>query len=161
MPRKKQNRKPNHKLIKSTELYYVDELAKVIDVHVNTVSNMIKDGMQIVKGSYPYIIRGQFAIDYLKDRRKKSKTKLEQDDMYCLPCDKPYKPEKNVVRLKIITPKIGNLQSHCTNCERLTNRLISLKDLPEFQKVMNIVTLQDLPLREGINNSGICETKEV
>lgn len=161
MPRKKQNRNPNYKLIKATELYHVGELANTIYVHVNTVNNMIKNGMQVVEGSYPQIIRGQFAIDYLKDRRNKSKTKLKQDEIYCLPCRKPYKPEKQVVKLKITAPKKGNLQSNCPYCGNPTNRGMALQDLPKFQEVMNIAAPQGLPLTEGINNSGTCETKEV
>lgn len=162
MPRKKQNRKPNYKRIKATELYNIDELAKAIDVHVNTISNMIKDGMQIVEGSYPYIIRGQFAIDYLKERQKKVETKLQQDEFLCFGCGrKPSKAKDDFAKLQITAPKIGNLKAICCVCGATINRKISLLDLPKFKKVINIYTLPNLLLTEGITNSGICETNEV
>lgn len=162
MPRKKQNRKPNYKRIKATELYYVDELATTLDVHANTIGNMMKDGMRIIEGSYPYIIRGQFAIDYLKERRKKVETKLQQDEFLCFGCGrKPSKAKHDFVTLQITAPKTGSLKAICCVCGTALNRKISLEDLPKFQKIMNIQQLPNLPLSEGVNNSGICETNEV
>lgn len=161
MLRKKAKRKLNTRLIKSTYLYHVNELASTLDVCPNTITNMIREGLPIVEGSYPYIIRGEFAIAFIKVRMKKSKTKLKQDELYCLPCRKPYKPKNGIVTLHIIAPKRGNLKAACNICNRTTNRGISLEDLPKFQEVLRIKEVSSTPLIEGFNSSGICETQEV
>jgi|GEM_PF-1802475 len=157
MPRKKAKRKLNPRRLKATELYYIDELAARLGVHPNTIRNMIKDGMQIVEGSYPNIIRGQFAIDYINARQAKKETKSKWDEIYCLPCRKPFKV--SFATLEITAPKVGNLKSIC-ECNRIINRRISLEDLPKFQEVIKIQQLPNSPLIQGLDCSGICETKE-
>lgn len=161
MLRKKAKRKLNTRLIKSTELYLVGELAKTLDVCSNTISNMISEGLPIVEGSYPYIIRGELAIIFIRERLAKSKIKLKQDELYCLPCRKPYRPKNGMVTLHITAPKRGNLKSPCNTCDRTTNRGIALEDVPKFEKVLKIQKVLNPLLIEGFNSSGICETKEV
>ena len=79
MPRKKAKRKLNPRVIKSKCSYYVDELARVLDVHSNTIRNMIKEGLAIIESSYPYLIYGQEAIDFINKRQKASDNKLKDD----------------------------------------------------------------------------------
>ncbi len=161
MSRKKAKRKLNTRVIKSTELYLVGELAKTLDVCPNTITNMISEGLPIVEGSYPYIIRGAFAIVFIKKRLEKSKTKLKQGEFYCLPCRKSCKPKNNIATLHITAPKRGNLKASCNMCSRTINRGISLEDLPKFQEVLKIKEVLNPLLIEGFNSSGICETEEV
>ena len=161
MPRKKANRKLNHRLIKSQVTYEVKSLAKVLDVCVGTTRNMIKAGMPIVEGSYPQLIKGEVAISYIKEMKIKCSIPLKQDEFYCMHCGKGSKPSNGVAWLEITAPKVGNLKSYCAvNGITKINRRISLQDLPKFHEVMHIHKLQDSLLRQGLDSSVICETEK-
>lgn len=162
MPRKKAKRKLNPRRIKAKSSYYVHELAKVLGVHPNTILNMIKAGLPVIEGSYPYLIRGEEAIAFIRDRRAKSKTPPKKDEIYCFDsgCRKRTKTKNGEAVLEIITPKIGNLKAACEVCGTKTNKRISLEKLHEFQEVLKIQKLLNPRLIQWFNTSTICETKE-
>jgi hypothetical protein len=161
MPRKKAKRKLNPRRIQSKTAYEVNKLAKALGVHPNTIHNMIKDGMPIIEGSYPFLILGANAQAFIIERQAKRKNSLKQDELLCMHCVKGSKPKNGVAWLEIIAPKIGNLKSYCAvNGTTKTNRTISLNDLPKFQEVMQIHTLQNSGLGQVFDTSGICETKK-
>lgn len=159
MKRKKSNRKINTRLIKSKSSYYVNELAQTIDVCYGTLRIMIKDGLPVIEGSYPNLIYGQDAINFIKAKQAKSKKPLELDESYCFSCRKASKVKDDMATLELSTPKVGNLKSVCTICGTELNRRISLLKLPEFQKVLKIQQLRNPRLMQGFNSSFIYQTK--
>ncbi len=144
MPRKKAKRKLNPRRIKAKSSYYIHELAKTLEVCQNTIHNMIKAGLPIIEGSYPYLIMGGEAIAFIKKRQEKSKSISKLDEIHCMgsSCRKKTKIKNREVTLEITAPKTGNLKGVCEVCETKTSRFISLAELPEFQKVLKI---QQLP----------------
>jgi len=130
MPRKKAKRKLNTRRIKTKSSYYVHELAKAIDVCPNTIHNMIKAGLPVIEGSYPYLIMGEEAIAFIKKRQEKSKAIPQPDEIYCMGsgCRKKTKIKNREVTLEITAPKIGKFKGICEVCGSKTSRLISLTD---------------------------------
>ena len=138
MVRKKSNRKINIGLIQSKYSYNIEELAKKINVCKGTVNNMIKQGLSIIKGSYPYLIYGQDAIDFIGKKQRKEKIKLNINQFRCFKCRTSVEAKNNNAILEELTPKVGNLKSNCAICGTKINKRISLKKLPEIKKILNI-----------------------
>lgn len=162
MPRKAPKRKLNHGLIKATYPYYINELAKTLGVHANTTRNMIERGLPIVEGSYPKIIRGEDAINFIKEEKAKSRIKLKQNEFLCFGCGrKPSTAKEAVSSLEITSPKTGNLKAVCVQCGAKMNRRISLQDLPKFRAVLKIDSVLNPLLIQGLDSSVTCETEEV
>jgi hypothetical protein len=143
MSKKRSNRKINARLIKSKSSYYINELARTIDVCAGTVRNMTKEGLPIIKGSYPILIHGQDAIDFIKAKQERSKKPLEDDEFQCFGCRTSTKAKGNLATLEYSAPKVGNLKAFCPVCGTRLNRRISLCKLPEFQKVLKIQQLHN------------------
>lgn len=160
MPRKKAKRKLNPRRIKSRSSYYIHELAKVLGVCPNTIHNMIKAGLPVIEGSYPYLIMGEEAIIFIKARQEKSKITLKDNELHCFGCRKGTKTKNSEAVLQIISPKIGNLKAFCDICGSITNRRISLRKLSEFCEVFKIQQLPNTRLIQSLDNSTICETKK-
>ena len=162
MPRKKAKRKLNPRLIKSRSSYYIHELADALKVCSNTIHNMVKAGLPIIEGSYPYLIMGEEAIVFIKEKQKKEKVTLKDDELRCfgVKCRKATKAKNSEAVLQIISPKIGNLKAFCDECGSITNRRISLKNLSKFCEVFKIQQLPNSLLIQSLDNSTICETKK-
>jgi hypothetical protein len=99
---------------------------------------MVKEGLPIVEGSYPHLIHGQDAINFIKAKQVKLHKPLEVYEFRCFGCRKASKAKEDLATLEISTPKVGNLKAFCIICGTKLNRKISLSRLPEFQKVLNI-----------------------
>jgi hypothetical protein len=123
---------------------------------------MIKAGLLIIEGSYPYLIMGEEVIAFIKKRQEKSKAISEPDEIYCMGsnCLKKTKIKNKEVTLEITAPKTGQLKGICEACGSKTSRFISLAKLPEFQKVLKIQQLPNQRLIQSFNNSTICETEK-
>ncbi len=159
MAKRGAKRKLNPRLIKSQSSYEVNKLVKVLGVHPNTIHNMIKEGLPIIEGSYPFLIYGGAAKDFITERQRRRKAPLKQDEFHCLRCRKGTKAKNGFAELEILSPKVGNLKAICEECDiTKTNRRISLKDLPKFHAVIKIQELQNPRLVQGLDNSVICET---
>jgi hypothetical protein len=161
MPRKKAKKKLNPRLIQSKTAYSVEKLAKQLGVCPNTIHNMIKAGLPIIAGSYPYLVWGADAQAFIIQRQAKRKNPLKQDELLCMGCRRGTKAKNGIAELVIISPKVGHLKAICDLCGiTKTNRRISLQDLPKFYEVMHIHTVQNPRLEQGFDSSGTCETKK-
>lgn len=162
MPRKKAKRKLNPRRIKSRSSYYIHELAKVLGVCPNTIHNMVKAGLPVIQGSYPYLIMGSEAIAFIKERQAKSKTASKPDEIYCMSsgCRKRTKIKNREAVLEIVAPNVGNLKAFCEACGTKTNKRISLKKISEFHAVLKLQQLPHPRLIQSFDNSTTCETKK-
>lgn len=160
--KKKFRRNLNTKFIKSKASYYVYELAKLLQVHENTIGNMIKNGLIVIEGSYPYLIYGQDEIDFIRKQQKQRKFgKLAIGEFMCFSCKKKVEPLDKSVVLEIKSPKVGNIKSSCDICNKASlNKNISLQKLPEILNIFKIKKLLNPLLIQGFVNSDICETKK-
>jgi hypothetical protein len=160
-PRKKARRKLNPRLLQARTSYRVEKMALVLGVCPNTIHNKIKEGMPIIEGSYPFLIWGADAQAFIKGRQAKRKHSLKQDELFCMRCGRGTNPKNGIAMLEMLSPKRGHLKAICDSCGiTKTNRWIALKDLNKFHEVMHIHTLPHSRLGQGLNSSGICETRE-
>jgi hypothetical protein len=119
-------RHPNHRLVKIHRSYTVEEIAKLFDIHKNTVRRWVKEGLATADDRRPMLILGYVLVAFLQARRLKNKQTCKPGELYCVRCRAPRSPAGNMADYSPITEKFGNLVAICPDCDSLMNRHVSL-----------------------------------
>lgn len=119
-------RYPNHRLVKIHRSYTVEEAAKLLSKHKNTVRSWIKDGLNTIDNRRPLLIHGCDLAAFLQERRTKNKQSCKPGELYCVRCRKPRLPAGDIAEYYPITEKFGNLTAICPTCDSIMNRRVSL-----------------------------------
>lgn len=122
MPR---SRHPNPKLAKIHRTYTVDEVARLLNVHKNTVRRWIKQGLSTVDSRKPTLLHGLDLREFHEKRRKNAKRPCKPGEMYCVKCREPRRPAGAMADYLPISDTIGNLRGICPDCETFIHRRIS------------------------------------
>ncbi len=122
-------KKHNTRIIKQNYSYSLKEVSELLGVHVRTTRLWVKGGLEIIEGLYPYLVNGGDLKAFLDKRHMKSKTKLEENEMYCFKCRNAVTPLNNSVLIVYSGKTIGNgindfmLKGICPICLTNLNRL--------------------------------------
>ena len=134
--------------------YTIEETANLCDVHKNTVSNWIKQGLPICGKKRPFLITGRDLRDFLEAKRVKNKCSCKPDEIYCVRCHAPKKPAMDLIEYEVITATQGNLVAICPDCESIMNRRVSLEKLKQMPCYLSITkSLEELRITKCINPS--------
>lgn len=120
---------PNHRRVKIHRSYTVEEAARQLAVHKNTVRQWIKAGLPISDNKRPTLILGGELSAFLQVRRAKNKRPCSPGEVYCVRCRAPKPPAGGFADYSPITEQTGNLVAICPDCEGLMNRRVSLAKL--------------------------------
>ena len=131
-------RHPNYRLVKIHRSYTVEEVARLFDIHKNTVHRWVKDGLAIIDDKRPMLILGQVLVAFLQARRAKNKQPCKPGELYCVRCRSPKSPAGDMAEYSPVTEKIGNLIGICPDCDAIMNRRVSLAKIGEFQGKLDI-----------------------
>ena len=131
-------RHPNHRLVKIHRSYTVEEVAKLFDIHKNTVRHWVKDGLVTIDDKRPMLILGHVLTAFLQARRVKNKQTCKPGELYCVRCRAPRSPAGNMADYAPVTEKFGNLVAICPNCNSLMNQRVSIARIGEFQGKVDI-----------------------
>ena len=82
-------RRPNHRLAKIHRNYTVEEVAKLLGVHRNTVRHWLKQGLPTNDRKRPTLILGRDLGVFLQARRSKNKRRCQPGEIYCVRCRAP------------------------------------------------------------------------
>jgi Putative ATPase subunit of terminase (gpP-like) len=157
---KKFRKRFNHRLVKRKMSYSVKEICKLFGVHPNTVLSWInKEGLERMENIYPHEVYGGVLADFIAARQSKPKIKLAVEEFKCFGCKVARKPRGMIASICPHNQKLGRLKGFCDMCSGKINKIFSLKNLPEIQKVFSIQQWHISPLIEGENTSAICETE--
>ena len=131
-------RHPNYGLVKIHRNYTVEEIAKLFDIHKNTVRQWIKEGLETINDKRPMLILGHVLIAFLQARRLKNKQTCKPGELYCVRCRAPRLPAGNMADYIPVTEKFGNLVAICPDCNSLMNRRVSMARIGEFTGKVDI-----------------------
>jgi excisionase family DNA binding protein len=98
-----------HRLLKTHRSYTVDELARLLATHKNTIRNWIKGGLPVIDDKRPALIRGSELIGFLKARRTSAKRPCGPGFLFCLKCRSPREPGARMADYLPLTSTSGNL----------------------------------------------------
>jgi len=127
-------------LIKSNFIYTTDELAKLLEVHQGSIQRLINtENMPVIdKKQKPYLLKGKDTKEFLKNRTKKDKIKLEYFEFRCMKCKKAVKSVLEKLEYKIYEIRLGktafkaDVRGICAECG---SRLLKLSSDIKIQKI--------------------------
>jgi excisionase family DNA binding protein len=143
-------RRPNPRLIKIHRSYSIDEAARLLRAHKNTIRTWIKQGLPIIDRRRPTLIHGIDLSEFLKNRRKRAKRPCPPGYMHCLKCRSSQKPAAGLADYLPITATSGNLRGLCPHCGTLMHRRVAFAKLAIFGANLEIAFPQAVPrIRES------------
>ncbi len=153
-------RRPNPRLIKIHRTYTVDEAARVLGTHKNSVRNWKKHGLTPIDGKRPILFHGEELVRFLTERRAKAKTPCPRGHIYCIRCRAPKMPAGKMADYLPLTPTLGNLRGICPDCELLIHRRVSLAGLHAVRADLDIAFPEAAPRIGEIPSTSVnCDPK--
>jgi hypothetical protein len=116
-------------------------LGATVNRHVRSIQGWIKKGLPVIdRNSKPYLISGYEAKLFLQQRAESKKTKLKNDEFYCLKCHQPRTSLPRQLKFELTGKLIGNGQrqiiitGRCPNCLTQIRRFSSDKNITQIIK---------------------------
>jgi excisionase family DNA binding protein len=124
------NRRADWRRIKSKYSYTVEEAARTLNLHRNTVRNWVRrGGLTAMTGSRPHLILGAVLVEFLKARRLALKRKCGPGELYCLKCRAPRKPVAELIEHRPMASGRMRIVGICSTCETLMHRFVANRNL--------------------------------
>jgi excisionase family DNA binding protein len=144
-------RRPNPRLVKIHRCYTVEEAARRLNIHKNTVRGWIRGGLPTIDARRPTLIMGSELRRFLDTKRKTHKQPCALGEFYCVRCRAPKAPAGAMADYIAITATSGNLRGRCSDCGTLIHRRVAYAKLDHFRAVLDITVPQASP-RIGESN---------
>ena len=138
-------RHPNHRLAKIHRSYTVDEVARLLRVHRNTVREWIKRGLPTCDGMRPTLILGRDLAAFLQARRLKNKRPCQAGEIYCVRCRVARAPAGDMAEMRALTLASGSLIGICPCCESMMYRRVNLARLEQIRGKLDITFTEAQP----------------
>lgn len=134
------NRRADWRRIKAKYSYTVEEAARALNLHRNTVRNWIRrGGLAAMTGSRPHLILGSVLIEFLKATRLALKRKCRLGELYCLKCRAPRKPVAELIEHRPMTSGRTRIVAICSTCERLMHRFVANRNLAASLRELGVI----------------------
>jgi len=116
-------------LVKIHRNYSVEEAAKLLDVHKNTIRDWLGRGLPTIDQCRPILILGSALAEFLAHRRRRNKRPCGPRQIYCVRCRCPQHPVGGMADYKPMTTTSGNLVGVCPACDALIYRRVNFAKL--------------------------------
>jgi excisionase family DNA binding protein len=118
--------------------YSVEEAAKLLHVHKNTVREWLRHGLPAIDQRRPLLILGRELASFLDRRRRANKRPCAPGQIYCVRCRCPQAPAGSIADYLPMTATVGDLIGMCPVCDALMYRRVSLLRLGEVRGNLNV-----------------------
>ena len=135
----------NPGLVKIHRSYTIEDVARTLGVHKNSVANWLKNGLTPIDDRRPILIQGLVLRAFLQERRNRQKRRCAVGELYCLKCRAPKPPLDGRAIYVPLSSSGGNLQGRCSDCFTIICRRVSNARLNEFGAVLIITHRQVSP----------------
>ena len=154
-------RRPNPRLVKIHRSYTVEEAARTLGVHKNTVRAWIRRGLGTIDRRRPTLVHGLELRGFIEGRRAARKQACAPGQLFCVRCRSPKPPAGNIAEYIPMTATSGNLRGICADCDALMHRRVAVARLNEVRGDLKISSPQAAPrIGESIPPSENCESNE-
>ncbi|MEL7284561.1 MAG: helix-turn-helix domain-containing protein [Pseudomonadota bacterium] len=109
---------------KSFRSYTINESAEVSGVSARTIRNWIAQGLQVMDGERPVLIRGDDLCKFIKEQRAGRKIETAPDEFYCVCCKKARRAAEGFADCTITGNRV-KLTAFCEVCETVVSKSIS------------------------------------
>jgi hypothetical protein len=153
-------RRVNPNRVKLHRSYSVEELARCLDVHKNTVRHWQAKGLEPIDKVRPVLFQGAAVRDFLTKRNSSRKTPCAPGTLYCFHCREPHAPALGMVDYVPMRPGSGNLRAICECCETVMHRRVREADINKVMPGCTVQFAQGQPSLSGqIAPSLNCDSK--
>ena len=150
-------KRANPRLIKLHRPYSIDEAARTLGTHKNTVRSWIKDGLQIADCKRPTLILGHDLRRYLENKRKAAKRPCAPGEFYCFKCRQPMRPALAMVECRPRNGVSGDLKG----CGGWMHRAARLAAISAIMPNIDVQIVEaEARIRERTNPSLNCDIQE-
>ena len=154
-------RRVNPRLIKLHRPYAVDEAARALGVHPNTVRHWIGQGLPAFESRRPTLILGSELRAFLTTRRKRSKRPCQPGTIYCFKCRAPRRPALGMVDFTAHSATGGNLKALCETCGTVMHQRVARAAIARKMPGMEIKFREAEPRLEGSAQSPLnCDERK-
>jgi excisionase family DNA binding protein len=119
---KRRNGRPDGRRVKSLRSYSIDEIARLLGVHRNTVRHWIRKGLPVVDDRRPSLILGSELRAFLTRQRNARRQSCQPGQIFCVKCRKPREPFGKEADYVPSSPTAGALVGLCPVCGTLIYR---------------------------------------
>ena len=139
-------RRVNPRLIKLHRTYSVDDVARTLGVHKNSVRGWIKSGLPVIDKARPVLMLGRELRAFLERQREARKRPTTPGHIYCFKCRDASKPAGGMADYVPLNSTTGNLQALCETCGTVMNRRARQDQLPIIMPGL-VVQIRQAPSR--------------
>lgn len=139
----------NPNRVKLHRSYSVDELARCLDVHKNTVRHWRAKGLEPIDESRPVLFQGTTVRAFLADRNSSRKRPCPPGMLYCFRCRSPRAPALGMVDFVAMRPGGGNLRALCEFCETTMHRRVREAEIAKVMPGCAVQFAQAQPRLSG------------
>lgn len=120
----------NPRLIKLHRCYSIEEAARTLGVHKNSIRGWRSEGLEPIDGGRPMLFQGQALRAFLERRNSKRKRPCPPGTLYCFKCREPRPPALAMVDWTPVNDITGNITALCEACETVMHRNARRDALP-------------------------------
>lgn len=131
-------RRVNHRLIKIHRSYTVEQLAQLLCCHKNTVRLWLRQGLEALDRKRPVLIHGGAAREFLEAKRRATKQRCREDELYCLACHAPRPPAHRRAVYQPRPHQAALLTACCADCGTHMFKRVSASSLPSLRKALDL-----------------------
>lgn len=126
------SRSPDIRRVRISTAYSVDEIARLLGVHSNTVRRWLGDGLAPMDKVTPILIHGSELRRFLSNRRKVRRQRCRPDEFHCFRCRAPRKAATGSVSVASSNLVSLQLRGICMACDGPIWRAGSFTKLAEY-----------------------------
>ena len=119
----------NPKRIKIHFSFTVEEIARTLNVHKNTVRSWLKAGLEAIDQHRPIMVQGKVLRAFLEHKRIANRRCCPPGTFFCLKCRAPRRPALGMVDFIPLSPSSGNIRALCETCGTLMHRGVNWAQL--------------------------------
>lgn len=123
--------------IKSFRCYTFEEAAEVTGVSPRTIRNWASQGLPLLDGSRPILIRGDDLRDHIKGQRESRKVKTAPDEFFCCRCGRARKAAGGFADCLIVGKRV-KLTALCETCETVITKPIAEANITEIARTLDL-----------------------
>ena len=112
--------------VKMHRSYTIEEVARCLGVHKNTVRRWLTAGLAAIDTRRPALIHGTVLRNYLDGLRRARRQRCADGELFCLRCRRPRTPAAGMLDYLPINNTSGNLRGICSTCDALIHRRVAL-----------------------------------
>jgi hypothetical protein len=142
---RRRNRRPDRRRIKILRNYTIEEAARILDVHRNTIRHWIKQGLPVIDGKRPTLILGGELAAFLASRCAARRQTCQPGEIYCVKCRKPREPAGRMADYVPSSATAGALMGLCPICGTWIHRRVSFARLSAVKGQLEVQFAQPQP----------------